>query len=393
MKIFFADPIGHILGLHDKEICRYLAQKGHKVILATNEKYPFLNVESEFEQITPFKGIVGNYNFVVKGINYVRSLIRVWRQICRFQPNVVIYYYILQITLDNLFIRNLRNHGIPAILGAHDILPLSSNKEYRHSYRKIYNNATAILAFSEYGKNQLISNFGIPLSKIQVLFFGMSEGEKTFCRKDQIISREKLGLQIDEPIILCFGQIKKNKGLKYLLDAFAGVLVQEPKARLLVIGRPWKVSLKPYFEQVKRLGIGQRVLFRPELVSEEVARDFLIASDVVVLPYTYLYQSAVLSLVCSVGKPIIATRVGNIPEILQDGETGYLVPPEDAKALEEAMLDVISNPEEAQRRGYRAQEMMQKNYSWERFCQELEKTLEKVTVTVHRRDTETQRKN
>lgn len=208
-------------------------------------------------------------------------------------------------------------------------------------------------------------------------YFGIDEDR---VRNGQYASRKaarvRLGLHERDKIILCFGHIKRNKGLEYLLPAFAGVASREPRARLLVIGKPLRVSTEPIFRHIRELGIEDRVVFRPELIPEDEVESYFSAADVVVLPYTQLYQSAVLSLACSMGKPIVATTVGNIPEVLVDGDSGYLVPPHNAGLLQQALADALSEPAQAQRRGRRGRERARHKYSWDRFCGQLAELLE-----------------
>ena len=112
--------------------------------------------------------------------------------------------------------------------------------------------------------------------------------------------------------------------------------------------------MEPFHRAILSLGIGDRVVFRPEWVDKEDVHLWFAACDLVVLPYTHLFQSAVVTQACAFGRPVVATRVGNLPEVITDGETGWIVEPRDPVALSRALDEALNDPDEASRRGREA---------------------------------------
>jgi len=380
LRVLFADPIGHVLGFHDRHICDHLAGRGCEVVLATNEGYPFSSADAPYRVITPFCGIVGSGSILHKGINYLLSLQHLASAVHAFRPDLVIYYYILQPLFDGLILSHLEQKKVSILLCAHDILPLGRSLTGVALYRRIYERAGAILTFSRFAHRQLTNELAISPEKVNTLFLA-AELQPELSADCTIGARRKLGLPERDPMLLCFGQIKQNKGLGYLLRAFAQVLPSLPTCRLLVVGRPWKVDMGPYYELASQLNISQRVTFRPELVTDEEMHQYMVATDLVVLPYTHLYQSAVLPYACSLGKPVVATAVGSNPEVLEDGKTAYLVPPMDAEAMALALRQALSDPAEAERRGRLARQLVRDHYSWDHFGSGLMKILEQIAKT------------
>ena len=90
--VVFVDPIGHLLGSHDREICRRLAARGHQVTLVTNSDYPFSHVGEAFEVATLFGGCVGDRHVLVKGLSYLSFFPRFWAKTRRLRPAAVILY-------------------------------------------------------------------------------------------------------------------------------------------------------------------------------------------------------------------------------------------------------------------------------------------------------------
>lgn len=137
------------------------------------------------------------------------------------------------------------------------------------------------------------------------------------------------------------GVLVPRKGVHVLLDAFAKIESQIPQAHLWLIGRAANADYAAELRaQVERLGLHERVTFIDQLPQAEVAR-YMARGRVFVLP-TFsegLPKVVIEAMLC--GTPVVASAVDGIPEIVQDGVQGYLVPPGDVDALAEKLLYVF----------------------------------------------------
>lgn len=136
--------------------------------------------------------------------------------------------------------------------------------------------------------------------------------------------------------VLFFGRINAYKGLGVLLEAWEQVAPQCPEARLVIAGRGY--DLPHYRERILR--DPQCVLVERFVTVQEVAQLFTEAS-IVVLPYVEATQSGVLSIAFAFGKPVVVTSVGSLPELVEDGVNGLVVPPRDPQALAAALLQLL----------------------------------------------------
>lgn len=141
-------------------------------------------------------------------------------------------------------------------------------------------------------------------------------------------ARKRLG--IDGPMVLFFGLVRKYKGLMDLIDAMA--LIDMPDLTCVVAGEFYDKKRK-YTDRIEELGIGNRIRIVDRYIPNEEVEDYFAASDAVVLPYRTATQSAILQLAYRFERPVIATNAGGLPESVDDGHTGLLVPTRDPEAL------------------------------------------------------------
>lgn len=159
--------------------------------------------------------------------------------------------------------------------------------------------------------------------------------------------------------ILFAGTINKYKGLDILLRAFALVLKKHPEATLTIAG---KGDLSPYLELLKKAG---NVTIINRYVTEQELANLHAMSDFVVAPYIDASQSGVVSLALSNGRPVIATKVGGVPEQIDDGETGILIEPNDVHGLANAIIMLLWDREKILKLSSLAKERYSQKFGWE----------------------------
>ncbi len=166
------------------------------------------------------------------------------------------------------------------------------------------------------------------------------------------------GLSPDTKIVLFIGRLVKSKGLAYLLKAFQEVSVTIPSVLIIVGDGPERKHLE---DDVKRRQLENRVVF---VGKRAEVRDFLLAADLFVLPS--LYEGFPLSLLEAMasGKPVLATKVGAIPFIIQDGVNGILAEPGNAEQLSKGIKLLLEQPDLRARMGHNAFETVKRRHNW-----------------------------
>jgi glycosyltransferase involved in cell wall biosynthesis len=169
-----------------------------------------------------------------------------------------------------------------------------------------------------------------------------------------------------KPRILFAGRDFFRKGLSVLLDAFELLLNRLPDCELAVVGQEYYHSLRWAVRRCR----GLPVRFLGGLSPRDLHREIR-GSDVVVLPsYTEAFGIVLLE-AQALGVPVVGTRVGGIPETMEDGATGLLVPPGDPGSLAEALEGLLNDPDRRREMGVRGKEWVAREYSPQRMAEAL----------------------
>jgi glycosyltransferase involved in cell wall biosynthesis len=156
----------------------------------------------------------------------------------------------------------------------------------------------------------------------------------------QELSSSPAVVEEDQNLILFYGRIWEYKGLDYLIRAEPLISARIPDVRILIAGQGED------FQRYRRMMVhSERFIVDNEFIPEERTAEYFRRASVVVLPYIEASQSGVIPLAYSAGKPVVATTVGGLPEMVEDGRTGYLVAPRDEAQLAEAVVRLLLNPQ------------------------------------------------
>ncbi len=168
-------------------------------------------------------------------------------------------------------------------------------------------------------------------------------------------------------MILFFGQIKEVKGLDVLIEAMPEILREHPGTLLVVAGKVWKDDFRQYQARIEELGISANCVLHIRYVPDSEVKNYYAAADVVALPYRRIYQSGVLLMAMSYGKPAIASDIAGMTEVVSDGVNGYIFPSGNSTALAAKLSDALSNPEELRLVGERALMHVREHNDWIRI--------------------------
>ena len=174
--------------------------------------------------------------------------------------------------------------------------------------------------------------------------------------------------------VLFFGFIRAYKGLDLLLEAFADSRLKDLNVKLIVAGEFYG-DPQPYLEQIKRLGIGERVVLATDFIPDHCVNRYFGACDIVAQPYKSATQSGVTQIAFHFEKPMLVTDVGGLAEIVPHGKIGYVVAP-DAHEIADALVSYFENQcEEAFTQGVREEK---KKYAWTSMTDAIDSLLQEI---------------
>jgi glycosyltransferase involved in cell wall biosynthesis len=184
----------------------------------------------------------------------------------------------------------------------------------------------------------------------------------------RVEARQRLGIA-SERVALMFGHVRPFKGVDIALEAWKDL---QHEVLLLVAGEIWWNESERY--RTAALKFGNRVRFDSRFIPDAEIADYFAAADVVLAPYRAEAQSGVILTAFHFGRPVIATRVGGIPEIVGDGFNGLLVAPENPRALAGAINAFFSSS--TRQKMEEAAAMTALKLSWPEYVNRLTPVLE-----------------
>ena len=180
-----------------------------------------------------------------------------------------------------------------------------------------------------------------------------------------------------ENVVVFAGSLIERKGVRFLLEAAAKVVVAVPDCRFVIAGDG--LQRATLVQQAQQLGLAECVQFTGELTQDQL-RDWMQQARVFVLPSLEEGLGVVLLEAMACGTPCVGTRVGGIPDVVVPG-TGLLVPPADATALAQSILKLLQNPAQWRAFSLAARQRAQACYSWPVIAGQLMQVFEQAART------------
>lgn len=224
-----------------------------------------------------------------------------------------------------------------------------------------------IVAVSEHIKRTLVECYLMTPQRIEVVYNGVNPRRFAPLDSRQVIQfQDQWGIPPGSPVIFCAAALIPEKGVSDLLAAAQQVLPRRPDTILMIAGDgPLLAALQ---RETERLGIHEKVRFiglRSDLEC------FMARAQVVVVPSVWQEPAGLVVVEgMATGRPIVATRVGGIPEYLVDGVTGILVDPHAPEQIAAALLRLLDSPSEAAAMGRAGRVRVENCFSMDRWVQE-----------------------
>lgn len=334
---------------------KYFAVKLSAKEILQNILQPFLLV-SVIQQILKFKRGAG-FREIFRTIKLCLKIVGIDK---KFHVDIIHSHHCLLRTTAALIAGKLRKKPvIMTVLGAefsHDLI----FRKYRCSIEYNVREVTRIICGSKFTRAKMVSRgvkrhvyvipHGVDLDKFHPIYELVQEKSN---RKNRIL--------------LTVAQLSKRKGIDILLKSTP--LIKSKNVEVWIIGPPGD-AVEELNNLIKRLDIGKQVVFCGQIGDDELVIRYNRA-DVCVLPTIWETEGFGLANLeaMSCGTPVVASRIGGIPEVVSDGETGILVTPNNPQELAHAIHDLLDNEEKRRRMGKCARERASAIFSWEKIAE------------------------
>jgi alpha-maltose-1-phosphate synthase len=295
------------------------------------------------------------YNPIVL-VKFLVSSYRMLMDIRHFEPDVV--HFQIGSPMLVFYMPFLRKY--PIITTFHDVTPHPGEKNRWQKYAHIYIRriSSRLMVHGNRLREMMISDYHVPAAKVNSIPLGPHniDAFKVYERRD---------IPEDEHTILFFGRIIEYKGLEYLIKAEPYITSEVPDAKIVIAGSG--DDFKKYEDMM--VNKDHFVVYDRYIPYKEGAELFQRAS-VVALPYIEASQSGVVSTAYGFRKPVVVTNVGSIPEIVDDGVTGLIVPPRNSKELAAAIVKLLKDDKLRRQMGENAYTKLNTDLSWDNVVEQ-----------------------
>jgi len=241
---------------------------------------------------------------------------------------------------------------------------LEFNAFLRSSEKKLMKRADALIAVSQYTKKELTEFYNISEEKIHVIYNGVDIQKFKPPSRNKTELRRELGLApSDRKMILFVGRLYSRKGLPTLLQAAKTVVKDFKNTQFVISGGGFKQNEEKLMKLTRQHGIEDKVSFVGYFPDEKLPNLYA-AADIFVLPALYENFPFAILEAQSTGLPVVSTRVGGIPELVIDGQSGLLTNPGDHEQLADAIVRLLQDSSFAEKLGIKARRLVEEKFAW-----------------------------
>ncbi len=267
----------------------------------------------------------GNARFTLDSLNPIT-----WRHTARavhaFRPDAVLvpWWTFFLAPCFRYLCAYFRRHSIPVIMLCHNVVDHEAVGWKRRVSKWCLRNADMFVVQTHEEAGKLLNLLG----DVNVLYHPHPIYDRFPMARRTLVRRARLEL-------LFYGFIRPYKGLDVLIDAMSQIRGED--VYLSIVGEPWGKEEDVWRERIAKAALDGMIEFVPRYVSDEETAEYFARADAVVLPYRAATGTGVVATAYHYGKPVIASCVGGLKDVVEDQRTGVLVTPEDPESLAQAI--------------------------------------------------------
>ena len=340
-----------------------LVTRDHNFEIASHDKA--LNIDEFLDDCLDASVVREKLRYRRRSFRNILEIIRVCKQLTKFKPDVIH----VQENSDWRILLIAKMFGFKkTVLTVHDVVrhPGESAGFRRYVEIVLRKRARRIIVHGNFLKTQLLQLLKRTEDEVVVLPLGALSIYRNW---------DDESVQEEENTILFFGRMSRYKGIDVLIKSQPLITKDIPNAKIIIAGRG--EEFRKYENSIA--GNDNFEIHNRFIANSEVAK-FFRRAVVVILPYIEASQSGVVPIAYVFGKPVVVSKVGSIPEVVEDGKTGYVVPPNDPEALSDAVVKILKNKDLRENMGKNALEMASTQLSWDQIAQNTTEVYEELLL-------------
>jgi glycosyltransferase involved in cell wall biosynthesis len=301
-----------------------------------------------------------------------RGMLATWRRLRRIRPRLLHLHHVWP-SADRYLHSLARSAGVPHVVITEHIVGYPNSGPQRVLKRAELEQADAVTTVCGAVADSLQRDYHIGRNRLKVVPNGADLPDEDAEWPAARAIRAEMAVGLYRPLGVCAARLEEQKGHDVLLDALAKV---REKGLDFVVAIAGEGSRRDALEHRARdLGLGARVRFLGQV---EHVGALLLAADTVIVPSRWEGLPLTLLEAMARARPVVASAVGGIPEAVEDGVSGRLVPPGDPLKLAAALEDLHGKPDLARQLGAHAAERVRQKFTWSRVVEAFEAVYDDV---------------
>jgi len=364
-KVAIIDPLGAHGSSHHFYLfgqAEGLLKNGISLSLYTNNETNNPKIKG-LEFFTFYKNIFTSKINFINGLKWlIGSIISIVH--ARFSGVSVFHFHVfysnILVLFNLLLVRSLLGK---VVLTVHDVSSFANPSDSSIIGRMIYKFTDLILTHNEFSKLEIIK----VNTDLSSCIYIVPHGNYTpfiNIQDDKEKSRKQLGIPNNKKVLLFFGMIKKVKGLEVLLQALKNVIKENPDVLLVIAGKPWENNFTTYQRIIDENNLANYCLLHTKFIPHADVEHYYCAADLVVLPYKKIYQSGVLMMTLSYGKPALVSDLPPLKEVVTDMENAFLFETENSTSLAKKINLILLDPEKLEQVRKNGEDLINTKYDW-----------------------------
>ncbi len=241
---------------------------------------------------------------------------------------------------------------------------------------KMLERSDKIIAVSDFTRRELLQYYKLKAAKIRVVHNGVDIDKfKPVADKRRV--KAELGLNPEDLAILSVGRLYARKGLFTLIESMSRVVKRFKNAKFIISGKGQSNEMAKLVDHAQKLGVKDNIVFTGYFPDKKLPKLYQAAD---VFAFSTFYENlpfAVLEALAT-GLPVVTTKVGGIPEMIEDGRNGFLVEPFNSKQLADRILYLLEHPSVASEMGAFARKVIEERFDWRLIVQKVLRVYEEA---------------